>query len=400
MTKRPERFRKLLSKAVREIAYAENKTMQIVQDELGFALGRANGSCIDYWRRGYIPAELADVEKLAQLIAARQGLPADELESFILSAEPLFSQKRITQLLSGANGNSPNAATFTQPADERELSPFIVGPPITRPRQFYGRSSELQRIFGWWRRRPLQNVAVVGPMRSGKTSLLHYIYQISQTPADELRPNQKCDWLPHPEQFRWILVDFQDPRMTQLERLLRYLLVNLGFSPPSPCTLDNFMDTVANRIHQPTVILIDELIAGLTAIELGVPFWWSLRSLVSHYAQGNLAFVLTAHDLPMHLAEVEGKPSPFFNMFNTIELGPLTESVARELIAAAPEPFPPPDVAWILRQSHCWPSLLQILCQVRFDAMQGHLPQNSRWQEEGLRQISRFGYLLDKLPSG
>lgn len=366
--------------------------MQIVQDELGHALGRANGSCIDYWRRGHTPGDVADLEKLAQSIAARRGLTTSEIEQLILSAEPYYSRAQIARLLGNTNGAAPTTASA--PAGKQPFSPFIVGPPITQPRRFFGRDPELQRIFGWWRRRPLQNVAIVGPKRSGKTSLLHYLHQITRTDPSQLRADQKHDWLPDPDRFRWVMVDFQDPRMVRLERLLVYLLTQLALPVPSPCTLDTFMDTISGNVHYPTIILMDELIAGLEAPELETPFWWSLRALVSHYTQGNLAFVLTAHDLPMQLAEVQGKPSPFFNLFNTLELGPLRETAARELIASAPDPFPPEDTAWIIAQSQRWPALLQILCQVRLDALEGTLPGDVDWKEEGKRQIGRFRYLL------
>lgn len=369
--------------------------MQRVQDEMGHALGRSGGSCIDYWRRGHAPAELADLEKLAQIIAARGGLPLSEIEQLVLSAEPFYPSAHLAQLLPEVNGSSTGMAALGTEADgQRPFSPFIVGPPIIHPRHFFGRDPELQRVFGWWRRRPLQNVAIVGPKRSGKTSLLHYLQQITRIDPSQLRPRQKQDWLSDPHRFRWIMVDFQDPRMTRLERLLAYLLAQLGLPVPTPCTLDGFMDAVSGHLHQPTIILMDELIAGLEAPELETPFWWSLRALVSHYTSGNLAFVLTAHDLPMQLAEVQGKPSPFFNLFNTLELGPLQETAARELIASAPTPFSEEDAAWIMTQSQCWPSLLQILCQVRLDALEGALPGEVDWQDEGKRQIGRFRYLL------
>jgi hypothetical protein len=394
-TQQPERFQRLLSRAVREIAYLENKTMQRVQDELGHALGRSSGSCIDYWRRGHVPANLTDLEKLAQIIAARKGLPSREIEQLVLSAEPFYPRAHLDQLLPGLNGAGPATvpALFTGGV-KRPFSPFIVGPPITHPRHFFGREPELQRIFGWWRRQPLQNVAIVGPKRSGKTSLLHYLHQITRTPSPQLRPGQKQDWLADPDHFRWVLIDFQDPRLTRLERLLSYLLTQLALPIPTPCTLDNFMDAVSGRIHQPTIILMDELIAGLEAPELETTFWWSLRALVSHYTNGNLAFVLTAHDIPMQLAEVQGKPSPFFNLFNTLSLGPLQETAARELIATAPQPFSSADIAWILEQSRLWPALLQILCQTRLDALEGSLPANVNWQAEGKRQIGQYHYLL------
>ena len=56
-----------------------------------------------------------------------------------------------------------------------EASPFITGTPITHPRNFFGRHRELKRLFDLLKRHPLQNAAIIGKRRSGKTSLLHYL---------------------------------------------------------------------------------------------------------------------------------------------------------------------------------------------------------------------------------
>jgi len=56
---------------------------------------------------------------------------------------------------------------------------FIAGPPITHPRHFFGRTRELRRLFGLWQQAPLQNAAIIGPRRSGKTSLLNYLRTIT-----------------------------------------------------------------------------------------------------------------------------------------------------------------------------------------------------------------------------
>jgi hypothetical protein len=45
-----EQFAQLLTEAVHRIRFRESKTIQIVQDELGYALGRDGGSMIEYWR--------------------------------------------------------------------------------------------------------------------------------------------------------------------------------------------------------------------------------------------------------------------------------------------------------------------------------------------------------------
>jgi len=324
---------------------------------------------------------------LAQYEACRRAL-AEEL-----GVEPDGETTALYEQIK-AGTLPPPPAPPAPPIEREALSPFVVGPPITMPRQFFGRERELKRIFGLWRRFPLQHVAVVGPKRSGKTSLLHYLKNITRATPAELRPGQRTDWLLQPERYRWVLVDFQDVRMGNPDRLLRHLLTGLNIPVPSPCNLDTFMDAVSYHLRTPAVILMDEIGAGLASPELDESFWWSLRSLVSHYTGGNLACLLTSHVPPARLADDCGKPSPFFNIFHTLELGPFTEAEARELIASSPRPFAPADVTWILDQSGHWPCLLQILCQIRLTALEEG-QSGDAWREEGLRQIAPFRYLLE-----
>ncbi|MEG4996789.1 ATP-binding protein [Microcoleus sp. B4-D4] len=290
-------------------------------------------------------------------------------------------------------------ARANQPADsnESETSPFITGNPITNPRCFFGREKELKRLFNLIKRKPLQNAAIIGKKRSGKTSLLQYLKNITTTPIEKLRPNQKSDWLPNPENYRWIFVDFQDSRLQNREGLLRYILECLKMAVPNPCDLDRFMDVVSYNLHQPTVILLDEIGVGLQRCpELDDGFWESLRSLATNQTNGNLGFILAAPESPIELASSTGHSSPFFNIFGyTTTLGAMTESEARELISSSPIPFPDEDVEWILNQSKCWPLLLQILCRERlFSLEEGETGDD--WQEEGLEQLKPFADLQSK----
>jgi hypothetical protein len=383
VTSSPDKFAQLLTEAVHKIRRGEarltRKTIRIVQDELGFALGREGGSCIEYWRKGNIPASLNDLEGLARELVRRDGLGPEELKLFLDSA------------------GHPHPAGLGDALfpPHQELAPFIVGPPITHPRQFFGREQELRRIFGLWNRAPLQNVAVIGPHRSGKTSLLRYLQSITRTPPDQLRPGQRTDWLSQPERYQWVVVDFQDARMGHRESLLRYLLAGLNLPVPDACDLSSFLDTVSRHLQTPSLIMMDEIGAGLASPELDQQFWWSLRALGSNYSDGKLGFLLTAHAAPDLLAHEYGKPSPFFNIFgHSLELGPLNEPEARELVASSPQPFVPADVEWILLQSGRWPVLLQILCDTCLTAIEEgqHSPA---WWGEGLRRIAPLHYLLE-----
>jgi hypothetical protein len=274
-----------------------------------------------------------------------------------------------------------------------EASPFITGPPITQPRYFFGREKELKRLFNLLKRHPLQNAAIIGKKRSGKTSLLYYLKNITTTPTEQLRPNQKSDWLPQPENYQWIFIDLQDARMQNREGLLKCILEALKMQVPTPCDLDYFMDVVSDNLHTPTVILLDEIGVGLQRCpELDDGFWESLRSLATNSTGGNLAFILATPESPIELAHNTGHSSPFFNIFGyTAYLEALTEKEARELIASSPISFDDDDVEWILTQSQCLPILLQILCRERlFTLEEGEDDEN--WREEAIRQIKPFSY--------
>jgi TIR domain len=280
---------------------------------------------------------------------------------------------------------------------ERAASVFITGTPIEHPKNFFGREKELKRLFNLLKTHPLQNAAIIGKRRSGKTSLLNYLRRITTTPVEQLRPGQKCDWLPNPEAYRWIFVDFQDVRMAQRERLLRFLLESMELPVPVPCDLESFMDQVSGNVQQPTVILMDEVGVGLRRCpELDDVFWESLRALATNQTGGNLAFVLATPEDPIDLAHNTGHSSPFFNIFGfTTTVGTLTEVEARKLIDFSTFPFEEADIDWILNHSYLWPYLLQILCYIRLFYLQDK-DLSDGWQREGMEQIAKYSDLLKR----
>jgi hypothetical protein len=310
--------------------------------------------------------------------------------------------RRAVEFLAKNTHSQPNLGSPS--ADNRQselpeppfMSPFITGAPIAQPHHFFGRERELKRLFNLLKSHPLQNAAIIGKKRSGKTSLLNYLRVIATTHPAELRPGQKADWLPNPQHYRWAFVDFQDPRRHGREPLLRYLLESMQLPVPDPCDLDRFMDQVSGNTKFPTVILMDEIGVGLQRCpELDDGFWESLRALTTNLTDGNLAFVLATPENPTDLAHHTGHSSPFFNIFGyTTTLGPLTETEAYQLIASSPIPFAEEDRTWILEQSHCYPLLLQILCRERlFGLEEGD--SSDAWQAEGLQQLTPFLHLLN-----
>lgn len=389
-----ELFAQILGKAVHYIAATENKSIKIIQDELGYALGRSGGSAIDYWRRGHIPEKPREVEHLARLLVERKGISTpDELCQFLTGAQFPGIASLCQQLF-------PTDAIPYRPLSTMEdadhISPFIVGPPIQCPHKFFGRDTQLKRIFGLISHFPLQHVAIIGPRRSGKTSLLHYLRMITTVASVRLRPGQKHGWLRQPDAYRWVYVDFQDVRMHNQEALLRHILKGLELPVPDECSLTNFLSTVSEHLVLPSIILIDELERAFRArgLEQDV-LWESLRSLASNSTDGRLGLIAASKEFPQNLqSQVRLSSSPFLNIFgHTVQLGPFMREEARALIDSSPRPFSPEDVDWIMAQSQGWPVLLQALCLTRLNTID---ESGDAWKDEALLQILPYQDMLKR----
>jgi hypothetical protein len=359
--------------------------VNLKQEELARPIGYHNSVVSRVERNEQLPAQ-------AYLEGIIKTLNLSESESRELW--DVFEKARASSLcISTIEYMGAHQAALT---DSEQLAPFVVGPPIAHPNRFFGRELELKQVFDLWRRFPLQNAAVTGLRRSGKTSFLHYIRNITSTPSSNLRPGQRTNWLPYHQRYHWIMVDFQDARLCQMEWLLRYLLSGMNLPIPQPCSLHNFIDTVSNRLRTPTIILLDEIDVALTSPALTQQFWLGLRSLGSNQTEGNLAFLLASSVPPAQLAENRDKSSPFFNIFgHSVKLGPLSESAARELIASSPRPFAEDDVTWILTESKCWPALLQSLCYTRLSALDD-ADTGVDWHTLALHQIEPMCHLLER----
>ena len=304
-------------------------------------------------------------------------------------AELEFQFKHLLEQLT----EDKNSTAKFAPLDD---SSFVAGPPISKPRQFFGRDYQVRRLFNLVKKAPMQNGAIIAPRRSGKTSLLLYLKMITKTAAADLRVGQRNDYLPQAARYHWIFVDFQDVRLGRADRLMTYLLQQMQFPIPNPCTIESFMNTVSQHLREPTIILMDEIDVALkTYKDMDLTFWNGLRSLATNQSHGLLGFILAAHQSPYELAHENNVGSPFFNIFGyTTSLGPLGETEARDLIASSPVEITSSDVDWILSQSKRWPILLQILCRERLVALE-EKQFDEQWQESALEQMRPFQHLLE-----
>ncbi|MCA9904370.1 MAG: hypothetical protein KC547_10970 [Anaerolineae bacterium] len=79
-------FADLLTGALYAIRWREGKTLSLIQDELGLAIGRDGSSPLIYWRRGHIPAKFADIDGMAKAIARRVNMGQDWAKRYYRAA--------------------------------------------------------------------------------------------------------------------------------------------------------------------------------------------------------------------------------------------------------------------------------------------------------------------------
>lgn len=390
-----------LQEGLTSVMSRQHRRIGEIENEVADALGYST-SMVHKWRKGKNPPNLQVIDFLVRYCVKNGHVDYRWAVTILSRARHPNPDSLLNELL--PYFSEPELYSFQREVEverkskraKNEIKPFVAGPPITDPRQFFGRESHLKNLFRLWQDYPFQHAAIVGLKRSGKTSLLHYLRRITTADPSHLRPGQKVDWLVNPGRYRWVFINFQDPRMCKLENLLSYILESLHLKVPHPCSLYSFLDVIES-LRDPSIILMDEIAVALGSNELDTSFWNSLRSLVSGslLLDDNLGFVITAPESPGRLAKNEGKESPFFNIFSTMELTAFSDDEARQLIASSPIPFSAADIEWILVESGRWPCLLQFLCQARLVALLDGVTDES-WKEEGLRQLGQFRYFLAK----
>ena len=156
-----ESFARLLTEAVYQIRHRESKSLQAVQDNLGYALGKKGGSSIEYWRKGNVPSKLSDVEALTRLLVLRGGFPREWASLFLASASHPHSHEFLDELFQTAVSPPP------PPAPTTAANIFL---PI-QPTSFVGRQEELAAIQAQLYDPDCRILTLIGPGGIGKTRL-------------------------------------------------------------------------------------------------------------------------------------------------------------------------------------------------------------------------------------
>lgn len=208
-------------------------------------------------------------------------------------------------------------------------NPFFHRGAIRRGEEFLGRKHEMGQILGLCRNG--QSVAIVGPRRIGKSSLLLHL----------CRPSIREAFLGSTRSI-YALVDCQELGGSPPEEVYEALLTSISDAataleidvrPAQRPGTYRALDRVLNTIYgagAPVVVLLDEF-ELLAANERLTPYFFArLRGLTTKYG---LAY-LTASQRPLIdiSAHEEILSSPFFNIFVSLSLGIFSQDEAAQLL--------------------------------------------------------------------
>ncbi|MEZ4642706.1 MAG: tetratricopeptide repeat protein [Chloroflexota bacterium] len=153
-------FASSLTEAIYRIRLKESKSVRVVQDELGYALGKRGGASIEYWRKGHLPVKLSDIEQLAREIVLRSDLDVLWLQDFLQSAGHPNPERVCQELLPPAEGR------FVQTVTEPVVTTLPVDTTL-----FIGRKQELENIAQNLADPACRILTLMGPGGIGKTRL-------------------------------------------------------------------------------------------------------------------------------------------------------------------------------------------------------------------------------------
>ncbi len=193
---------------------------------------------------------------------------------------------------------------------------FIVGHPIKRPVDFYGRSEQVERFFEIVAGTQVQSVSLLGLRRAGKTSFLQYV----------AHPQVVRHYLRDPERYVMIYLDISFCKTPSefYQRLLVRLQTALGLLDPldlrqadlaAAASMYDVEAALAQFGERRIILLLDEF-DQLRAGEFDQDFLTELRALTSAWDY-ELACVTASYWDLYRLGNHIGLPptSPFYNIF-------------------------------------------------------------------------------------
>ena len=165
MAESADRFAQLLTEAIYQIRLHEHKNISIVQDEVGYAIGRDGGSPIEYWRKGHVPKEREEVEGLVGVLLGRGKMDESWLADFLDAAGYIMPQPLIDQHFPDlVETKVVDGGSKPRPVDRISTLPLA-------PTPFVGRQAEIDEVYELMSGEECRLITLLGPGGIGKTRL-------------------------------------------------------------------------------------------------------------------------------------------------------------------------------------------------------------------------------------
>ncbi len=253
----------------------------------------------------------------------------------------------------------------SRPTGSQPRNPYSQLTPIRHAEMFFGRENSLEHlcnsiIDG-------QSIAIIGPRRIGKSSLL----TCCRSPEIQKRVGYDLSDL------LLILIDLEEHLQRTpddffafvCEQLLQQSQGKFVLDLPSGTGGDQFSQLLYQIKSQGShpVLLLDEFDSIIRNPQFNPDFFSFLRAQANAGRVSYVTASLATLDQICHTGIVG---SPFFNIFSHHNLGPLTEDAALELITipsnAANNPFTEQEIQFVLRLAGRHPFYIQRTCYFLF----------------------------------
>ncbi|MBN1411540.1 MAG: ATP-binding protein [Spirochaetales bacterium] len=201
--------------------------------------------------------------------------------------------------------------------------------PVTAPADFFGQRGIIKRIFSRIGAERPQSVAVIGSIKSGKTSLVNYV----------MNETVRSQYLDELDKYYFCQINIREEAFTSIKDFIDKVikcLFNEKNGEENPYT---GLQKKVEALHSGgkiLVLLLDDFHLITSSESFPLEFFSFLRSLANNY---NVAYVTTSFLELQKLCVVKDiEESPFFNIFTNLSLGLISKSAAEKILEPAFNP--------------------------------------------------------------
>jgi len=212
-------------------------------------------------------------------------------------------------------------------------NPYIVGRPIRKPKNFFGRKEDINEIFSLIKK--LQPISLVGQRKIGRTSLLHHITHPQVIPKYLNKENYillyvnfegLCE-LSQTQLWKLVLRKLRLITDPSINSYVQNLLKKEKLSTPDIYSL---IENISNQDIN-IIFCFDEFESVTKNPNLNRSFFNNLRYMVSSYS--NVSYItVTKLNLLDLTYSTEISSSPFFNIFFEKQIGFLNKEDTERII--------------------------------------------------------------------